>query len=198
MRPFRKFLLFLGMMSFTGAYGQLKKEADFLSTAHAVIKAFTAKDLKTLNSMIHPVYGMYLLFRPGAMDRYQKFTKLDNDSFYTLQNISLYPADLVKFTLKYGRLPRYDCDKSRWNKKGYFADTVRHFSPITEIADFEMQYERIMLSKQKRARIRTVEQGSRKIIFTGSKGEGIIFYLFYSDEKWYLSIIDTVTTDCSA
>jgi hypothetical protein len=141
---------------------------------------------------------MFVIYRPGAMDNYQHVEKLDGNYPFTLANQTISKTDLKKFVLKYGSLPKYNCERSVWNKKGYFTDSIKHYTPISEIVAFRIKYEQLMIGKTEDIQIHFMEDNSRKIVFTGSKGDGFIFYMMYTNGHWYLSMIDLVTTDCSA
>jgi len=198
MNHFRHYTIFISLALFSILPCQAQKEADFQSACHAVIKAVAAKNLKALNAMIHPVYGLYLVYRPGAMDSYQRFTKLDNEYPYRLDDHPVNAAGLKRYPLTYGKLPVFNCDNNTWNRKGFYADTLRRYAPVSEIVAFKKKYEETDIPKSELAAIRLIEKGSRKVVFTGRAEDGIVFYLYYSKGKWYLSVIDIVTTDCSA
>jgi hypothetical protein len=157
-----------------------------------------------VNSYINKTYGLYLKFRSGVYDRYENKKKIDSTQrFGTLSNavldwVDVSKSDLKKFTLVYGKLPTYDCENAKWSKKGYTADSLKKYKPISEVVYFEIKYEEKKISRKELSDINYVEKNSRKIIFTGSKGEGAIFYMMYVDGKWYLSAIDESVTDCSA
>lgn len=148
--------------------------------------------------MIHPVYGLYLVYRPGAMDTYHPMKKLDNEYPYRLEDHPVNATGLKRYPLAYGKLPVFNCDNNTWNKRGFYADTLKRFSPVSQIVAFRKQYEELEITKSEMNAIRLIEKGSRKVIYTGRSGDGIIFYLYHSKGKWFLSIIDIVTTDCSA
>ncbi len=42
------------------------------------------------------------------------------------------------------------------------------------------------------------EYKSRRIVLSANEEKDLVFYLSYLNGKWYLTIIDTVTSDCSA
>jgi len=198
MNPIRRSILCTSMVFFSILPCLAQKEAGFQSACRAVIKAVAAKNLKALNALVHPVYGVYLVYRPGAMDSYQRFSKLENEYPYRLEDHPVQAADMNRYPLVYGKLPLYNCDNNTWNRKGFCTDTLKRYAPISEIVAFRKKYDEIEISKADLSAIRMIEKGSRKVVFTGRSGDGIVFYLYYSKGKWYLSIIDTVTTDCSA
>lgn len=190
--------LLIFCFSLSLAQAQPDKEAAFKKSCTKLLQAVSQKNLILINSLIQSEYGMYILYRPGAMDSYQHVEKLDGNYPFILANQTIAKTDLKKFTLKYGNLPKYNCERFVWNKKGYLIDSLKHFSPISEIVAFRIKYDQLMIGKTEDIRIHFMEDNSRKIVFTGSKGNGFIFYMMYMNGQWYLSMIDLVTTDCSA
>ncbi len=196
-------LLIFSCLLFQGqAQGQ--KEIDFKKACDQVIQSISQKKLSLLNSNINSIYGVYIIYRSGVYDRYQNLKYINGkESFGTLEGsvfdwTHISTADQKKFGLQYGKLPSFDCGESVWSKKGYIADSVKKYKPLSEIVAFEVKNEDLKPNKKIVSAIKYVEQNSRKIIFTGSKGDGIIFYMIYLNGKWFLSVIDQATTDCSA
>ena len=190
-------LLFTLLLGQQAILAQDQREADFKKACNSVLLSISKKQALGLNSYINPTYGVYVLYRIGVPDEYQNLKKLDGNPPFSFETQTASVSDLKKYSLKYGKLPVYDCDKGKWNKKGCVSDSTKRFKSISEIAAFHMKYDGVKVSKKSMDAIKYIEQNSRKVIFTGSKGEGVIFYLAYINGKWWLSILDTVTTDCS-
>jgi hypothetical protein len=192
------------MLLTTQATAQDQKEIDFKTACDGVLKGFSQKNYSIVNSYINKTYGIYLKYRSGVYDRYQNEKKINDTLRYgnlssaVLNWVDVSKADLKKFSLVYGKLPSYDCENSKWSKKGYTADSAKKYKPISEVVNFEVKFEEKKISKKELSTIKYVEQNSRKIMFSGSKGEGAIFYMIYIGGKWYLSVIDQSVTDCSA
>ena len=186
------------------ANAQDQKEIDFKKACDGVLQSISQKKLSLLNSYINKSYGLYVKYRSGVYDRYQNLKKINgNEQYGTLEGsifdwTRIAAADLKKFNLQYGKLPSYVCEPGAWSKKGFVADSVKKYKPISEVVAFQLKYEETKLSRNVMVAIKFVEQNSRKIIFAGSKGDGLIFYMLYLNGKWYLSVIDEATTDCSA
>jgi len=191
-------LLFTLLLGQQALLAQDQKEIDFKKACDAILLSISKKQAPGLNSYINPTYGVYVLYRIGVPDEYQNLKKLDGNPPFSFETQTVSASDLKKYSLKYGELPAYDCEKGKWNKKGCLTDSTKRFKSISVIASFHMKYDGVKVSKKNMDAIKYIEQNSRKVIFTGSKGEGVIFYLVYINGKWWLSILDTVTTDCSA
>jgi hypothetical protein len=177
---------------------QDQKEVDFKKACSELLQSISKKQLVGLNSYLNPTYGVYVLFRTGAMDEYKDLKKLNGNIPFRFEEHPVTEADLKKYPLQYGNLPSYDCDRSAWSKRTFIADSVKKYKSVTNIVAFRIKYEYEKLSRKNMDTIKFVEQNSRKIIFTSNKGDGIIFYMACIKGKWWLSVIDTVTTDCSA
>jgi hypothetical protein len=207
MRQHYQLLLLLvipAMVLTTKVKAQDQKEIDFKKACDSVLMGFSRKNYNIVNSYINKTYGLYLKFRSGVYDRYENKKKINSTQRFgnlspaILDWMQVSKADLNKLSLVYGKLPSYNCDNSSWSKRGYTADSLKKYNPISEIVTFEIKYEELKISKKDLYAIKYVEQNSRKIIFTGSKGDGAIFYMIYIEGKWYLSVIDQSVTDCSA
>ena len=186
------------------ARAQSQKEIDFKKACDSVLLGFSGKNYNIVNSYINKTYGLYLKFRSGVYDRYENSKKINSSQRYgnistaVLDWVDITKADLNKLNLVYSKLPTYDCGNNKWSKRGFTADSSKTYKPISEIVYFEVKYEERKISRKEINAITYVEKNSRKVIFTGNKGDGAIFYMIYIDGKWYLSVIDQSVTDCSA
>lgn len=191
-------ILILSLLLHLPAKAQDQKETDFKNTCTQILESLSKKKLSGLNSLINTTYGVYVLYRIGVPDEYELYKKLDGERPFILAEHPVSTKDIKKYSLQYGKLPSYDCGESVWNKKVFMADSAKKYKPVSDIVAFHTKYDGLKLAKKLKDNIKLVEQNSRKVVFTGSKGDGFIFYVFYINGKWWLSIIDTVTTDCSA
>ena len=202
LKPTLLFLIFF-LLLHVHSIAQNPKEIDFKKACDSVLKSISKKNVSALNSVVNKTYGVYIIYRSGVYDRYTNLKTIKrHDSFGTLVGsvfdwTTINAADLKKFSLNYGRLPEYDCENG-WPKMGYIADSAKRYKPISQIVSFQAKYEETKISKKESSTIKFVEQHSRKVIFAGKEGSGLIFYMIYLNGKWYLSAIDEATTDCSA
>ena len=198
MRHIKLFTPVLMLLLHLPAKAQDQKETDFKNTCTQILESLSKKKLSVLNSLINTTYGVYVLYRIGVPDEYELYKKLDGDRPFVLSEHPVSTKDLKKYSLQYGKLPSYDCGESVWNKKAFMADSAKKYKPVSDIVAFHTKYDGLKPGKKLKDAIKFIEQNSRKVIFTGSKGDGFIFYMSYINGRWWLSIIDTVTTDCSA
>lgn len=186
---------FLLLFSCSGAWGQadLQKEEKFKQTCTVVSKAFCEKKFKLVNKHLDS-RGIYVLVRPGAIDRAVLHEKLDSSVLYLdSRNFGKWKNQ----ALQYGKLPSFDCDKMQWNRRGFFADTVKKYHPVSSILKFENQYEEGGHSQKKMNGIKAIENTCRKVVLSNN-GDGLIIYLRWNGSRWVIYILDLVTTDCSA
>src|SRR3954469_1223833 len=94
-------LLLLPAYSFT----QPQKEKDFITTANNVVSALSKRNAAEVSKYIDPTQGVYILYRIGTRDSYQKYSTIDfRDSAYP--SAPFY--DNVKVSaIKYEALPKY-------------------------------------------------------------------------------------------
>ena len=174
-------------------FSQSQKEQEFSAALTRIVKALSTRDSAQLSNYIHPGTGVYIIYRPGVMDTYKHYTHLGfSDSTYP----SLPFYDGVKLTpLVYAKLPSYDCEQ--WSKTGTFVDTTktdRLLSKTAKIMNRELGKE---VSKAKVAELTKLEERSRRVVIAENEGNELIIYLSLIGGKWYLTIIDKVTADCS-
>lgn len=179
-------------------HGQNKKsEAAFRKTCAAVADAFARQNFKALNKYIHNATGVYLITRPGAIDAltHCDTLKMKCFAFYPYKDA----AGAKKVKLTYGVAPRYSCGDNAWDKKGFVADTATRYHRVSELMAFLSQHEMGNYDAARQEAMRTLENKSRKVVYTElAKKHGIVFYLTCINKKWYLTILDTVASSCSA
>lgn len=190
-----KFLLTMTLVSILASpsLSQSQQERDFAYTLTQVIKALTTRDSARLANYIHPGTGVYVLYRPGVMDIFSHYPTLGfSDSSYP--HAPFY--DGVKLTpLVYGKLPSYDCE--RWSKTGTFVDTTRTDRLLSETAKIMNRELGSEIPKAKINEFMKLEERSRRVVIAENEGNELIIYLGLVGGKWYLTMIDKVTADCS-
>jgi len=182
------------------AFGQDKKsETEFKKTCVALADAFTKKNVAEINKYINPKTGVFIISRPGAMDVFTNEKKLDAKNPFAFPYPYSDTIHLKKYPLKYDSAPKYDCGTEKWNKNGFVADSSTKFNRISDIMGFRIKYEEANYSKEEISKINAAEKINRKIVFTEiAKKHGLVFYLSFLNGKWYLTIVDTVASNCGA
>lgn len=193
---------------------KVKKEKEFLKTCNAIAYAYLKRDIKKMNSFIHPKTGIYLLYQPSQLYGYLHFDKLNTK--YSVEEdrviADTYPKDLEFYfpdtnsvqklkSIKFDSQIEFDCD-SGWNKYGSFVDsfhTPSRFSIIikSHIAEYENYYPEnnaeIKSSKKDLVKVKAIEKKSRLVVFNEFKPKELIFYLTLINNKWYLTVLDFIT-----
>lgn len=175
------------------SFGQAVKERAFSSTLAKVVTALSNRDSVSLSRYIDKKTGVYILNRLGIMDSYSHYGAL-GFSDTTYPNVPFY--DNVRLTtLKYEKLPTFDCEK--WTKTGTFVDTTRTDHLLSKIAKNINKEIKGQVSLRKIHEFQKLENKSRRIVIADNEGAELIIYLSYINKKWALTIIDKVTCDCS-
>lgn len=140
--------------------------------------------------------GFYLLYRNGIRDTYFHHAGI-GFSDTTFPWFPFY--DKIKFNgLNYTTLPQFNCDDQRWSKTGTFTDTTKTDRLLSKTAKMLVSGFGEKISEQTISMMWKLEYISRHIIVADNNGNDIIFYLSFIKGKWFLTIIDKITNDCSA
>ena len=175
------------------SFGQTSKEKDFSWTLKKVVAALSSRDSVTLSKYIDKSTGVYILNRIGVVDTYKHFSTL-GFSDTTYPNVPFYD-DVKITTLKYSKLPSFDCEK--WTKTGTFVDTTQTNYLLSKIAKGLNKEIKGTVPLNKINQYYNLENKSRRIVIAENKGNELIFYLSFINGKWVLTIIDKATCDCS-
>ena len=183
---------------FSGAlsFGQTSKEQDFMKAVREIVSRFSKRDSNGLSKYINKEAGIYILYVNGVRETYLH-AKTMGFSDTTFPNAPFY--DDVKYSpIKYTKLPNYNCDNSRWSKTGAFVDTTKIDHLLSKTAKWlNKNYGEKIPSNTISAFI-SLESISRRIIVTDNGYNDIIFYLSFINNRWWLTILDKATCDCSS
>lgn len=156
------------------------------------VQAYIEKDNKRVNELIHPDLGLYVIYRPGAGDTYEKVDSLNFSTpfpphfpYTTFENT---------YQLAFDKLPEYDCGYDRWDKLGFFCDTTRQADQLSQIANFQYEFEEI--SQTQLEKIEEFEQHTYRVILT--KNENLIFHIKKYKGNWYVVVLDRAYGWCDA
>jgi len=161
-----------------------------------IIKAFDSKDSDKINQYIHPAYGLIVLFRRGVMDEFEKTDKIDFKNPVP-EYLPYFPFKL-DLKIKYQTLPTHDCDSENWNKIGLYCDTTRRDNLLSKTALNLNEYRDENIPIKKIQDFKILESKSRRIVLIDNEDGELIFYITLINNKWYLTILDRVSSDCSA
>lgn len=161
-----------------------------------LIKAFDSKDSDKINQYIHPDYGLIVLFRRGVMDEFEKTDKIDYKNPVP-EYLPYFPFKL-DLKIKYQTLPTYDCGSEKWNKTGLYCDTTKRDNLLSKTALNLNEYRDENIPNETIQDFKSIESKSHRIVLIDNEGGELIFYITLIDNKWYLTILDRVSSDCSA
>jgi hypothetical protein len=188
------FLLICGLLF--SCQTKENKNGNLESTIVQVVKAFKEKDAATLNSLIPKEKGLIVLFKRGTMDEYGNTEKIDFEKPVPeyLPNIHF----VTDYKTKFESLPTYDCETMKWTKQGLFCDSVSRDSLLSRTALNLNQFRGDSIPASEIKRFVEHEKNSRRIVLSDNDNGELVFYLTLIENKWYLTMLDTVTSDCGA
>lgn len=191
----KKYWLIILLFTLTAfqSFSQSSKEDAFATTVKKIVLALSKRDSVGLSKYISSKTGVYILYRIGVYDTYSNYRSL-GFSDTTYPHAPFY--DNVKLTsLRYAKLPTYDCEK--WSKTGTFVDTTRADHFFSKTAKEQNKYGGNQISDTAIKKFYSLESISRRIVIAAPEANELIFYLSYMNGRWWLTIIDKVTCDCS-
>tara|TARA_R110001592_G_scaffold234658_2_gene492281 strand:- start:5319 stop:5903 length:585 start_codon:yes stop_codon:yes gene_type:complete len=161
-----------------------------------IIKAFDFNDSDRINQFIHPDYGLIVLFRRGVIDEFQKTKKIDFKN--PVPKYLPYFTFKLDVNIKYQTLPSHDCDSENWNKIGLYCDTNQRDDLLSKTALNLNLYRDENIPIKTIQNFKTLESKSRRVVLIDNDGGELIFYITLINNKWYLTILDRVSGDCSS
>jgi hypothetical protein len=203
-------ILFLFFSSFT--YSQVDKETAFKKAVEDITNAYNKKNALAFNKFVGKKEGIYFLVKNGVYEFWNKRKqiqfKISNDSPYLPYPYSSMLCEQklpVNYSIKYSAYPDFNCNSTK-NKVGLFIDTSYKTNSFSNLIKKYIKYNDIGLEKddlkKELYKVRILESTSRKILIISNKktkwSENFIFYLTYINQKWYITVIDFATFDCSA
>lgn len=154
--------------------------------------AYLSQDNKKANALVHPELGLYIIYRPGASNTYERVDRID----FTKSVPGYFPYTTFEndYVLTYEELPIFDCGSEKWDKLGFFCDTTTQANELTEIAAFNHEFNGI--SDAELAEIKELEKDTFRVILT--KKENLIFHVKKYQGNWYVIVLDRAYAGCDA
>lgn len=170
------------------------KQVQFERAVAEIMQCLEKDDLATINQKyIHPGIELFVVYRMGVPDIFYRTATLEKDSVYSSPYFYTASLQAEKRQLKPAQVD-FDCNKEQWTRKGFFYQkNVPQL--LSNIVKFLKQYESVDTEVETLNTIKTIENNSYRIVDTTSS---IVFYLTWTGNKWYLTVFDLVSMDCSA
>ena len=178
---------------FTQPKKETKKEVE--DVVKEMFHLFHTKDIEALNEeFIHPKYGFFHMYRPGAMDVATHHEKLDKtpSKTWTKEN-NLFRVNKIREALKWESVDSY-CENPMWTKEGIFVHEMPYVS-VLGIWKYWEDSGDIKPSKSEKERAKFLVKDV--FVAVDTKAD-VVFYIKKIDGKWYLTHIDRAASDCSA
>lgn len=176
---------------------QSAKEKDFVSTVNDLVKAFSLQDSARVARYIHKPTGVYLLFRQGVFDNIMELNSISFSDESFPQVMFKEAKGIKALPLKFSPLPKFNCDQSTWSKQGLFANPKQADHLASTICKTRNKLVPDNIPTTKITKLYNLELKSRRVVLTGKEYQSLIFYVSYINGKWYLTMVDHVTCDCS-
>lgn len=173
------------------------------TTVQKVLQGFQKQDSSTINTLIHKDIGLYVVFRVGVPNVYAQVDGLDFHApipgYLPYSSLSNQTLRANRKVTRYGKLPQFNCDTESWSQNGLSVGNLgQETDLLSDIAMFAKQYDSAEISDEEIATLKNLESKSRRVVLTSQNGDELVFHLSHIEGRWYLTLLDRVTSDCSA
>jgi len=176
---------------------QNTKEQMFQLAVRDVARGFSKHDSLLLSKYIYREIGVHLLYRNGVFNTYTSFRKINfSDASYPVV-LFQFSKGITPLPLRYQQLPVYNCAKESWNKKGSFVDTTTIDHLLSKICSERNRYASDNISQKTINTFINLENKSRRVVLVDQNKKELVFYLSYINRRWYVTMFDSVSSDCS-
>lgn len=160
-------------------------------------KAYSEQDSKTITNYIHPKLGLYIIYRPGALDSYVHQYNFNFSK--PVPEYHSYEKLIYKGPLKSGKLPIFDCGTMKWDKLGFYYDKKSRPNELSQTAKFMNEILDAKISSTELQQLRSIEAKSYRAIMTSNETEEpLVFHVTKEGSKWYITVIDRAYGGCDA
>lgn len=163
-------------------------------TIYDFISAYENKNSVEVNKFIHPDFGLAVIYRPGAMDRFSFTDSIDFNK--PIPEYWAYESIKRDSSLRMAVLPEFDCGLEKWNKLGLFCDTAKTPDELSKIMAFELEFDEAVYTQELQDKVKNLEKNSFRVIMTTESP--LIFHVKKLDGKWYITTLDRAYAGCDA
>jgi hypothetical protein len=162
-----------------------------------ILRLASQDDIKAINAKyVNKEFGIFDIYRIGVPDEFEILDALPlkiedwphipyGDIFNVENNRKKMREEYVEF----------DCGEFVYDKEGIFYSRELRYPLPSSIVAFHAKYDAQTYDDAFLKKIEFLESNSIRVVDTSSD---FIFYIAKIEGKWYITLIDRVTTDCSA
>ena len=161
-----------------------------------VIKAFNEKNQGLIQKYISDKQGVYILHREGVFNQYSFNKTIDFNK--PVPANAAYVAVNSNNKLSFENLPSFSCDTEKWSKTGLFCEINTTDNLLSTTAKNLIEYRGDNIPSTDIDRFLALEKISHRVVLTDAKQNDLVFYLSKIEGKWYLTILDRISSQCSA
>ncbi|MBS9782401.1 MAG: hypothetical protein KGV43_01200 [Arcobacter sp.] len=182
-------------------YKRPKISQELLSVIHNIIEDMQTFNLITINKKyIHPSFGLYNLSKIDGIKTFtfqnQIYNVVESNSDEFSQFMKRLDKKTSKKQIKYKDI-NFNCSPYNdafygWNNYGvFFSSKTKNY-----LSDLMKKENKIALKYKKEDfhKAKMIEKMSYRVVITPE----IVFYLTPIENKWYITLIDRISTDCSS
>ncbi|WP_027003631.1 hypothetical protein [Hugenholtzia roseola] len=153
---------------------------------------FSKESLSNLESMLHPNYGVFVVYKPSTYAITQHFGSL-SEATQELPYLSEYFEQLPKDTELRRQVPNFNCEQ--FAQEGTFYEDVASPMVLSKVAETAKLLGREIPSQQQNLATALDKQQAKTVVLTN---QYLALAFANIEGKWYLVLIDTARFDCAA
>lgn len=164
--------------------------------ARQAVLALATADSAALNALIHPGLGLWILHRPGAIDAVTNLEKpVSLRSWY--RYFAPVTANMVG-RASAGKLS-HSCETDSWNRTGFVICDTCNDDKLRIIADFMKTWFSDTMPEKQRKKAETVLKSDVKCWYVEDVNDpGLVFQLTWYENRWWLTVLNLVDSNCGA
>lgn len=210
-------ILFTSVL-FSGCGSLQGQNKDVQQFVKKVVQTYNEKNSEKFNQLIHKNTGLTFITTIGTNNTWFKVSKVCLDKKcldsgmaesagvpYQSLLEDYKTGDLNTNAIEFTEKPYFDCDKIE--KQGIFVASENKFHALSESISFFLGHAPDILGEELEPKKKTelvkdlekykkIETKSRRVT-VNSKDGTLIFYITNIDGKWFLTVLDFASGDCS-
>jgi len=182
-----------------------KREAvspELINRINDVISSIIKNDLQNINkNYIHPTFGFYNIYKIDGITTFTQQKEVYNivdDGIEELSHLIKFASEDSKgYLLKQGDV-KFDCSPNNdefygWSQDGLYLSS-KVSSQLSKIMKDANSFEKDRYKEDDLEKAKLIEKTSYKVVLTPY----LVFYMTKIEGKWYLSLFDRATINCSS